>query len=170
MGVVCFKFNMHNISNVSKAFIEQTMPPCMHNMPTFMSYINMHLQYPIMHAQYIIIIQAQHTNMHTQYTNSRYVCATCRYACMHNMHASSSHCPKDQSEWMSPQGDFPPSHAFEKDFEVAEKLYRLETNMMGEPLPACQGPWGTLHQISRLYAQVHWGIAVHMHGLCTETD
>ena len=67
MGVVSFKLNMHNISNMSIAFIEQTTPTFMHNMLTFMynmssymhnmSHINMYLQYAN--------VQAQHTNMHT---------------------------------------------------------------------------------------------------------
>ena len=54
MGVVCFKFNMHNISNMSIAITEQTM----HNMSYIsmhLVYANMHTQYTIMHAQYIIM-------------------------------------------------------------------------------------------------------------------
>ena len=85
--------------------------------------------------------------MHTQYTNLRCAHTTCRYACI----TSSSHCPKDQSEWMSPQGDFPPSHTFEKDFEVP--LGNKYKGQMGEPLPTSQGPWGTLHQILILSSQ-----------------
>ena len=30
MGVICVKFNTHNIFNMSMAFIEQTMLTCMH--------------------------------------------------------------------------------------------------------------------------------------------
>ena len=165
MGVVSFKLNMHNISNMSIAFIEQTMLTFMHNMPSCKHSISS--QYAIvdeptrgspsiMHVQYVII----HVTIchHTCTTcpistciccmpTSRHNILTCTHnmpTCIHNiqtcdvhtqhavMHAcitSSSHCPKDQSEWMSPQGDFPPSHTFEKDFEVAEKLYRLETNI-----------------------------------------
>ena len=54
MGVLCFKFNMHNISNMSIAITEQTM----HNMSYIsmhLVYANMHTQYTIMHAQYIIM-------------------------------------------------------------------------------------------------------------------
>ena len=35
-GVICVKFNMHNISNMPIAFIELTMLTCMHNMSMFM--------------------------------------------------------------------------------------------------------------------------------------
>ena len=93
-GVICVKFNMHNISNMSVAFIEQTMPTCMHNMPMFMHNMpsckhnmpscmhNMHLQYTNMHAQYNIM-QAQHTIKHvcTKINpNMTYAHTTCQHA------------------------------------------------------------------------------------------
>ena len=69
MGVVSFKLNMHNISNMSIAFIEQTMPTFMHNMPSCKHSISsqyaivdeptrgspsiMHVQYVIIHAQHV---------------------------------------------------------------------------------------------------------------------
>ena len=73
------------------------------------------------------------------------------HPCMHNIQLTQ---PKDQ---MSPQGDLPSPHTFEKDFEVAREAIPLANKckgQMGEPLPTCQGPWGMLHQISRLYTQV----------------
>ena len=83
--------------------------------------------------------------------------ATCRYAdkiCMHKRHAHYSHLAqaKDQSSWLSPQGDFPQSF-----FKVAEKpspLGNKYKGQVGEPFPTCQEPWGMLHHISRLYIQV----------------
>ena len=70
-GVICLKFNMHNISNIPIAFIgqimptsRQNMPVCMHNMPTCKHYMptckhNMPTCKHYMHAQYIIM-QVQH--------------------------------------------------------------------------------------------------------------
>ena len=40
-GVIRVKFNMHNISNMSIAFIQLTMPTCMHNMSMFMHNMSM---------------------------------------------------------------------------------------------------------------------------------
>ena len=45
----------------------------------------------------------------------------------------------------------------QKTFEVSEKPNSPGNKckrQMGESLPSCQGPWGMLHQISRLYRQV----------------
>lgn len=82
-GMICVKFNVHNISNISITFIGQIMttsrqniPVCIHNMPIckqnmpsckhnvsyismYLQYVNMHAQDANMHAQYIIM-QAQH--------------------------------------------------------------------------------------------------------------
>ena len=64
----------------------------------------------------------------TQYTNMQYPHATCRYAdkiCMHERHAHYSHLAqaKDQSSWLSPQGDFPHS------LKLLRSQARLETNI-----------------------------------------
>ena len=106
------KFNMHKISNMSIAFIEQTMPTFMHNMPTCMHNMPMfiHNMPTCMHnmSSYIhnipyIIVQAQHTNMthvHTtcQHESTAYqhpICSvTCSCAgtiCMYEVHAHYSH-------------------------------------------------------------------------------
>ena len=50
-------------------------------------------------------MQAQHATMHMQYANMQYPCATLVCIIQHAQ-------PKDQSSWISPQGDFPPLHAF----------------------------------------------------------
>ena len=49
-----------------------------------------------------------------------------------------------------PTRGFPSITFLEKTFEVAEKPSPLGNKYKGqlaEPLPACQAPWGTLHQI-----------------------
>ena len=100
--ICCIPSCMHNILSSRHNILT-----CMHKMPTW----RMH---------------TQNANMHTQYTNLQYVCTTCCYASMHNMHAcitSNSHSPKIR--WAH-KGI---SHAFEKDFEVTEKLYHLQTNV-----------------------------------------
>ena len=86
MGVVSFKLNMHNISNMSIAFIEQTMLTFMHNMPSCKHSISsqytivdeptrgspsiMHVQYVIIHVQYVII--------HAQHVPYQHVFAVCQ--------------------------------------------------------------------------------------------
>ena len=65
------KFNMHNISNMSIAFIEQTMPTCsMHN---------------IQHACTKANVLAQHANIHTQYADIHASCKHNMSLFMHNM-------------------------------------------------------------------------------------
>ena len=202
------KFNMHNISNMSIAFIEQTMPTymhniatcvhnmptymhniatcvhnmptCMHNMPMFMynmpsckhnmsscmhmSCINVQLQYANMHVQHIIL-QTQHANMHAQNANMSYAHTTCPiyHAVMQSQYARVK-CMRSTATWHSPKikvhgwahKGISLHHTLGKDFEVAEKPSLLGNKYkghIGEPLPTCQGPWGTLHQISRLYTQ-----------------
>ena len=65
------KFNMHNISNMSIAFIEQTMPTC-----------SMH---SIQHACTKANVLAQHANIHTQYADIHTSCKHNMSSCMHNM-------------------------------------------------------------------------------------
>ena len=112
-------------------------------------------------------MHTQHANMHTQYINMRYARATCRYAAQHgicSMHARSA-CARQppgtaqRSKFMDiNHKGFSIHHATEKDSEVVEKPSPLGNKckgQMGEPLPTCMpGPWGTLHQVSRLYTQV----------------
>ena len=107
------------------------MPTCIHNLPTR----NMHMQHAVMHAQY--------------------ACAKC----MCTIHSPQT---VQRSKFMNePTRGFPSIMCFcmekSEDFEVAEKP-SLPGNkckrQMGESLPSCQGPWGMLHQISRLYRQV----------------
>ena len=95
----------------------------------------------------------QHANMHTQFTNMRYACVKCMCTTF------TSHSPKIKVHESAYKGISLHHVLLEKseDFEVAEKPSSLGNKckgQMGEPLPTCQGPWGTLHQISRLYTQV----------------
>ena len=126
MGVICVKFNMHNISNISIAFIEQTMPTYMHNVPSCkhnissymhnMSYINMHLQYANMHAQNANMTHAHSTCQCTSTIYQHVICsATCHCAgtiCMRKVHTHYTHLAQpNRSSWMSPQWDFPSSRS-----------------------------------------------------------
>ena len=85
----------------------------------------------------------QHALMQTQYA-----CAKCMRT------RATWHSPKIKVH-DEPTRGFPSITFLEKTFEVAEKpspLGNKYKGQMAEPLPACQGPWGTLHQIPRRLA------------------
>ena len=85
-GVICMcQVNMHNISNMSIAFIGQTMPTCMHKIPTFMhSHANINM--PSCKAQYIIM--HAHVLYHAVSQTCMHNISSCKHnmlTCMHNM-------------------------------------------------------------------------------------
>ena len=75
-------------------------------------------------------MHAQHATMHMQYATMQYPCATLVCIIQHAQ-------PKDQSSWISPQGDFPPLHAFGEDFEVVNLPRNII--MLGTNGRTCQG-------------------------------
>ena len=80
----------------------------------------MYLQLAIYHeCKIYIIMQAQHATMHMQYATMQY--ATMQYPCATLVCIIQHAQPKDQSSWISRQGDFPPLYAFGEDFEVASQ-------------------------------------------------
>ena len=93
------------------------------------------------------------------YTIYQHAICTCNMpSCRHNCMMK---CMHTTATWHSPTSTstrgFSCITPWGKDFEVAEKPSSLENKckgQMGEPLPACQGPWGMLHQISRLYTRL----------------
>ena len=97
--------------------------------------------------------------MHTQHANMRYAVQhalmQAQYACAKCMCTTATwHSPKIKVQ-DEPTRGFPSTTFLEKTFEVAEKPSQLGNKYKGqlaEPLPACQGPWGRLHQISRRLA------------------
>ena len=105
-------------------------------------------------------MHTQHANTHREYTNMRYAV---QHALMQAQYACAK-CMRTTATWHSPKIKVHDArthkgislHTFlEKTFEVAEKpspLGNKYKRQMAEPLPACQGPWGTLHQISRRLA------------------
>ena len=64
-------------------------------------------------------MHAQHATMHMQYATMQY--ATMQYPCATLVCIIQHAQTKDQSSWISPQGDFPPLCAFGEDFEVASQ-------------------------------------------------
>ena len=100
-------------------------------------------------------MQAQHATMHMQYANMQYPCATLVCIIQHAQ-------PKDQSSWISPQGDFPPLYAFGEDFEVANlpgNTIMLGTNGRTTPnLPRVVRYQGCTHS----FGSSQW--------LCVEAD
>ena len=101
-------------------------------------------------------MHTQHANTHCEYTNMRYAVQhalmQAQYACAKCMRTTATwHSPKIKVQ-DEPTRGFPSITFLEKTFEVAEKpslLGNKYKGQMAEPLPACQGPWGMLHQISR---------------------
>ena len=87
-----------------------------HHACTTRHHVSMYLQLAIYHhvSTIYIIMQAQHATMHMQYATMQYPCATLVCIIQHAQ-------PKDQSSWISPQGDFPPLYAFGEDSEVASQ-------------------------------------------------
>ena len=174
-GVIFVKFNMHNISNKSTAFTGQTMPTCMHNMPC-----NMHAQYAIMmyaHTTCECVLAV----CQCAYTKCQHAICMCNIPlCMHSMHACKcmhniQHTqPKDQSSWISSQGNFPPSRDFGKDFEVAEKPSllgdksndRRENRILSTPTKLWWVHWCLHVPFAHIYIPpIHW-LFVHDGILC----
>ena len=109
-GVICVKFNMHNISNMSIAFIELTMPTCMHNMSMFMHNMPMfmhnmpmfmHNMSVFMHNMSVLMhnvnvhaqpanVYAQHANVHAQHANvhAQHVNVHAQHVSVHAQHAN----------------------------------------------------------------------------------
>ena len=103
---------------------------------------------------------AHTTCQHAQYTNMRYAMQhalmQAQYACAKCMRTTATwHSPKIKVH-DEPTRGFPSTRSWKRLLKLLRSQAHLETNIrdmqMAEPLPACQGPWGTLHQISRRLA------------------
>ena len=141
------------------------MPMFMHNMPMFMH--NMpSCKHNISSCKHNILTawtKCQHDicthNMPTRTVNIPTCDMQCNMPlCRHNMHARSACALQppgtaQRSKFMMSPWGFPSTRSWKRLLKLLRSQARLETNIrdwqMAEPLPACQGPWGTLHQISR---------------------